>query len=149
LLVQISALIVIGLVAGATFGIWRGYNPSGFAPPTFLEVHKGAVAGLNTLLPVLGLAANVLTLLLAARFYGSTGFGLFVLALVLMIAAGVITRFGNQPINAQVMGWTVYSMPTNWTQLRDTWWFWHLIRTAVSVAAFAALAAAVLSNLTA
>ena len=72
---------MIGLVAGATFGIWRGYNPSGFAPPTFLEVHKGAVAGLNTLLPALGLAANVLTLLLAARFYGSTGFGLFVVEL--------------------------------------------------------------------
>ena len=43
--------VLISLVAGSMFGIWRGYDPALYAPATFVEVHQGAVRGLNTLLP--------------------------------------------------------------------------------------------------
>jgi hypothetical protein len=52
-----------------------------------------------------------------------------------MVAGGLVTRFFNQPINAQVVTWTIDSLPADWADLRATWWKWHLIRTALSVGA--------------
>ena len=144
--IQLSAVLLLALVAGATFGIWRGYNPAAYSPRAFLEVHQGAVLGLNTLLPVLGLVANLLTLLLVVRFYGSKGFPLYAAALALMVAAGLLTRFGNQPLNAIVMKWTPDTMPANWAAIRDSWWSWHIMRTGASIASLACLIAAVLMN---
>ena len=69
---------------------------------------------------------------------------LLLAAAVLLIAAGAITRFANQPINAVVMTWTPQAPAANWTELRDTWWRWHIART---VAAIAALALALLAAL--
>jgi hypothetical protein len=118
------------------FGIWRGYDPTTYAAATFLEMHQGAVRGLNTLLPGLALGSILLTFVLTwlARGKGAV-FWLYLGALLLMVAGGVVTRFFNQPINAQVMTWTIDSLPADWADLRATWWKWHLIRTALSVGA--------------
>lgn len=64
MLCQFFAALIFALVAGSVFGIWRGYDPSLFAPATFVEMHQGAVRGLNVLLPALGFASIGLTLLL-------------------------------------------------------------------------------------
>lgn len=143
-LLQASALLVLGLLAGSMFGIWRGYDPAAYSAATFLEVHQGAVRGLNTLLPAMGLAAIVLTVALALlarqRF---PVLGLYALAAAGMVAAGLITRLANQPINDVVMGWQPGEMPENWTALRDTWWTWHLLRLSATGAALLLLIVAV------
>lgn len=141
---QFLAALLFSMVAGSVFGIWRGYNPTAYQAATFLEMHKGAVHGLNALLPGLALASIVLTVALAwlARGKG-TVLWLYLAALLLMIAGGIVTRFVNQPINAQVMGWTVDSLPANWSDLRMTWWNWHLVRTGLAVLAIAVLLAAI------
>lgn len=130
-ILQVLALMLISLVAGAMFGIWRGYDPSTWSTATFLEVHQGAVGGLNTLLPVMGLVA-ILSVATLAFLVRSTpqSLWLYAGACILMILAGAITRFGNQPINGQVMNWTVNDLPDNWELLRDTWWRWHHARLA-------------------
>jgi len=144
---QTADILLIGLLAGATFGIWRGYNPSGYAPSTFLEMHQGAVRGLNTLLPVLGALSIALTIALAVMARTSPMvLWFYAVALVLMIAAGLITRFGNQPINALIMDWTPAALPDNWAELRDRWWNWHIARTAASGAATVALILAVFAD---
>ena len=144
---QTGALMLMGLVAGATFGIWAGYNPVDYPAESFVLVHQGAVRGLNTLLPSIGLASMLLVLALAwlgrgnpaaLRFYG--------VALLLMVAAGLLTRFGNQPINALVMGWNPSAPPEDWAALRDRWWMLHSLRTLISVGALALLTQAVLSD---
>ncbi|MGE5669570.1 MAG: anthrone oxygenase family protein [Betaproteobacteria bacterium] len=63
-----------------------------------------------------------------------------------MVAAGVVTRFGNQPINAQVMTWAPNAPPANWTDFRDWWWRWHTVRTVAMVAALAMLILATLTD---
>ena len=72
-------------------------------------------------------------------------FWLYLGALLLMAAGGVVTRFFNQPINAEVMSWTIDTLPANWADLRAAWWKWHLVRTGLSVAALALLLAAIIA----
>jgi uncharacterized membrane protein len=141
------AALLFSMVAGSVFGIWRGYDLTTYTATTFLEMHQGSVRGLNVLLPALALVSILLTagLTLLARGKGLV-FWLYLGALVLMILGGMVTRFVNQPINAQIMGWTLGSLPANWAELRADWWSWHLVRTGLSVLAMALLLAAIISD---
>ena len=47
------------------------------------------------------------------------------------------SRFGNKPIDDKVLTWTSGSIPENWTQIRDKWFFLHKLRTIVELAALA------------
>jgi hypothetical protein len=147
MLLQFLAALLFAMVAGSVFGIWRGYDPTTLTATAFLEMHQGAVRGLNVLLPGLALVSIVLTLVLTwlARGKGAV-FWLYLGALLLMVAGGVVTRFFNQPINAQVMGWTLDSLPADWADLRATWWNWHLLRTGFSVLGVALLLAAIIQD---
>lgn len=143
---QVMAILLIALIAGSTFGIWQGYNPALYSRDTFLQVHRGAVEGLNTLLPLMGLATMILTLMLTLRSNPHTALrGLYWATLALLVLAGLITRFGNQPINAVVIAWTADAVPGDWSEIRDSWWFWHTVRTLVSMAALAGLVTASLT----
>ncbi|NMG38854.1 DUF1772 domain-containing protein [Chelativorans sp. ZYF759] len=144
MLCQFLAALIFALVAGSVFGIWRGYDPTLLTPTAFVEMHQGAVRGLNVLLPALGFASIGLTVVLiwSARDKGFV-FWLYLSALLFMAAAGITTRFFNQPINALVMGWAVETLPAGWSELRAQWWNWHLWRTAFSIAALALLLAAI------
>lgn len=144
---QIAAICLISLVAGSTFGIWQGYNPHLYSPATFVEVHQGAVRGLNALLPGIALAALVLTAVLAVMSRARMAvFSLYLIAIAGCVIGGVITRFINQPINAQVMTWTPDTLPADWVAIRNTWWNWHVIRTGVTVLTEIVLIAAVFSD---
>lgn len=144
MLFQFLAALLFSMVAGSVFGIWRGYDPTSFAASTFLDIHQGAVRGLNVLLPGIALVSLVLTLALAwlARGRGPV-LWLYLAAALMMIGGGVVTRFFNQPINALVMGWSVETLPSDWEALRAAWWNWHLLRTGFSIAAMALLLAAI------
>lgn len=143
---EVAAILLIALIAGSTFGIWQGYNPTPYSRDTFLEVHRGAVQGLNTLLPLMGLATMILTLVLTLRSNRRVALrGLYWSTLALLVLAGLITRFANQPINAMVIAWTADTVPGKWTEIRDNWWFWHTVRTLVSIAALAGLVTATLT----
>jgi hypothetical protein len=50
MVMQFVAALLFSMVAGSVFGIWRGYDPTTYAAATFLEMHQGAVRGLNALL---------------------------------------------------------------------------------------------------
>ena len=144
---QVLALLLIGIVAGSMFGIWRGYDITAYAPATFVEVHQGAVRGLNTLLPAMAAAALALVVLLAVLGRNRpAALGLYLAAALAIIAGGVITRFLNQPINEQIMGWTPAAIPADWTTLRDSWWNWHLVRLAATLVAEFLLIAAVFTD---
>ena len=144
---QALALLLVGLPAGSMFGIWRGYDTTTYAPATFVEVHQGAVRGLNFLLPAMAAAALALVVLLAVLGRNRPGvLGLYLAAALTIIAGGIITRFFNQPINDQIMVWTPASIPADWTTLRDSWWTWHLLRLAATLGAELLLIAAVFAD---
>jgi uncharacterized membrane protein len=60
-------------------------------------------------------------------------------AAICLIIAGIVTRFLNQPINSDVMLWTVQNPPADWMDIRDTWWTYHIIRLISGVAGLSLL----------
>ena len=138
------ALALAGLLAGSLFGIRFGYDVTAYSPATFVEVQQHAIAGLNDLLPLMGLAEIVLLAVLAWSARRRPEFWLYLVAVVGMIVAGLVTRFGNQPINAMMVDWTASALPANWDSLRHDWWNWHAVRLVATAVAFATLVAATL-----
>ena len=126
-----------GQIAGTIFGIWIGYNPQNLSAPTYVEHQQSVIKALNTLMPILGLITIVLTVISALMQKDNKSvFISLLVAAVLLIISGLVTRFGNQPINAIVMTWNKADVPSNWTELRDKWWSWHIIRAVTAIAAF-------------
>lgn len=147
-MLQVASLVVTSLLVGSMFGIWRGFDPASFSPSTFVEVQQGAIRGLNTLLPGMGIAAVVLTIILAFLARARSARLLYVGAALALAVAGAVTRFENQPINEMVMGWTGLP-PEGWQAWRDLWWNWHLTRLAAAFAGEILLINAVLSHVAA
>ncbi len=143
---QALSLLLISLVTGSMFGIWRGYNPATFSPATFVEVHQGAVRGLNVLLPTIALVCilSVVTLAWLGRATPRVRW-LYIAAAVVMATAGLITRFGNQPINAVIMAWSE-APPDGWQTVRDSWWNWHLARLFAGISGELLLIAAIFTH---
>ena len=143
--IRFASLMLTSLLVGTMFGLWLGFNPATLSATAYVEMQQNAIRALNVSLPVLGLVCAILTATLAVltKHDQRTRY-LLVAAVLCLVAAGLITRFGNQPINAVVIAWSPQAPPANWAELRDTWWHWHVLRTIAGIAALAfALLAAV------
>lgn len=137
LIVKFLNILMAGLVAGTIFGIWIGYNPENLSPQAYVELQQNTIGLLNTLMPVLGLITIILTV--TAAFLQKQHQPVFITLLIaagFLITSGLITKFGNQPINSIVMTWNRMDVPANWMELRDKWWTLHSIRTLTAVIAF-------------
>ena len=142
--VRFFSLLLTSLLVGSMFGVWLGFNPASLSAGAYVEMQQNAIRALNLSLPALGLVCILLTITLAVLTKDDKHSRYLLLAAVLCLAlAGAITRFANQPINAVVITWSAQSPAANWTELRDTWWQWHVWRTVAGVSglAFALLAA--------
>jgi uncharacterized membrane protein len=129
-------LLLVALVVGTLFGIWIGFDPHYLSAQTYVEQQQRTIESLGILMPILGGITILSTLLLAAlERRRRTVFLLLVAAAVLLIFVGLVTRFENQPINAQVMTWRAQAAPANWAELRDAWWKWHGVRTVAGLGA--------------
>ena len=62
---RVVSLMLVGLLAGSVFGVWRAFDFAQYTPAAYLEVHQGAVRGLDMLLPVQGILAIVIVVALA------------------------------------------------------------------------------------
>jgi hypothetical protein len=134
-------VLVTGLIAGIVFGISLGYNPVGLPAEAYVAQQQNAIRALNVLMPILGLIAAVLTLVSAfLRKREKPVFYILLFSALLLLLSGLVTRFGNQPINAIVITWDLSSIPSEWEQLRDQWWQYHIIRTLLTVLAFTLIA---------
>jgi uncharacterized membrane protein len=122
-----------------------GFNPANLSASAYVEQQQNAILALNVLLPATGAACVVLTLVLAFMA-GDDRRSRYLLVAVaaLLVVAALVTKFGNQPINAIVSTWSAQAPAANWAQLRDAWWNWHIVRSIAGVAALALLVLAVL-----
>ena len=137
LILRFLNILMAGLIAGTLFGIWIGYNPQNLSASTYIEHQQSVIKALNTLMPLLGLITIILTLVSAFMQRDSkTVFISLLIAAVLLIVSGLVTRFGNQPINSIIMTWNKADIPDNLIDLRDKWWSLHIIRALTAIVAF-------------
>ncbi len=140
--IHFANLLLAALLVGAMFAIWLIFNPAGLDGATYMAQQQHGIRTLNATMPALGGVTVLLTIVAAvlAR-QDHTRLLLLATAAICLIAAGIITRGFNQPINAIVMTWSADSIPADWTRLRDAWWRWHVLRLAAGLGGLSLLIA--------
>jgi uncharacterized membrane protein len=142
-ILDFANIMLAALVVGTMFGIWLGYDPVDLSANAYIQQQQHVIRALNITMPVLGALTALLTLASALLARGKRRQMVLLLAAFgCFVAAGLVTRFLNQPINAIVMTWSADAPPTNWLELRDVWWRWHILRTAVGIVGLSLVIAA-------
>jgi uncharacterized membrane protein len=135
-LIRFFNIIFSALLAGTSFGIWLGFNPTNYSASTYVEQQQNLVRSLNTLMIALVVITTVITIISAfLQRKNKSVFVALLLAAAFFISCMVITRFGNVPIQIEMLKWTKDSLPGNWAMLRDKWWLFHIMRTIVELIA--------------
>jgi len=140
-----ASLVLAALLVGAMFAVCLLFNPSGLDASTYVIHQQWGIRALHPDMPVLGIVTAVS--ILAAAFIwrdDRAHLTLLLLAAALIIAAGLITRLLNLPINAVMITWSPDAPPADWIQLRDAWWRWHLLRFSAGTAGLCLLILAAL-----
>jgi C4-dicarboxylate transporter len=136
ILIRFINVILIAIIAGILCGVWLGYNPKELSAHTYIEQQQSVINAFNVLMPILGLITIIITVI--GAFLQRPNRNVFITLLIaaaFLIIAGLVTRFGNQPINSIVMTWKADAPPGNWIELRDKWWSLHIVRTFSSFVA--------------
>lgn len=136
LIVRFLNVIITAVLAGVSLGIWIGFNPMDLSPAAYLEQQQNMLRSLRKLMVSLVFLATIITLISAfLQKKNRTAFISILVAALFLIVCILITRFGNKPIDDEVMTWTQNSFPGNWSELRHTWWSFHMMRTIAESAA--------------
>lgn len=135
-IIRFLNIIIAALLAGTSFGIWMGFNPLNLSPSTYIEQQQNMIRALNTLMTILVFSATAITIISAIlqRDVKQSFFPLLIASLF-FISCILISRFGNQPINNEIMKWTSDTLPGNLSELRDRWWTFHIFRTTAELIA--------------
>lgn len=135
-IVRFINIILAALLAGTSFGIWMGFNPSNYSPSTYIEQQQNLVGSLNALMVSLVISATLVTLISAfLQRKNKAVFITLLFAAAFFASCIFISRFGNLPIQKEMLTWNAASLPENWTSLRDKWWSFHIIRTIAELIA--------------
>jgi hypothetical protein len=142
-------VFLFALVLGVFWGTWFSLSRSmsAITAPTFLEVGHTMIGNLGGPMAVLmpaTLLSAVPVLLALHRLRRRASFTLILVGTGLLAVALVITLSVNVPIDSAIAGWTVETLPADWTGIRDRWEAYHAIRTFVSLAGFGSALAAIL-----
>jgi archaellum biogenesis protein FlaJ (TadC family) len=135
-IIRFLNIIIAALLAGVSFGIWIGFNPLDLTASTYVEQQQNMLQALRVLMVSLVLIAAIITIVSA--FLQKNNRRVFITLLVAALfffSCILITRFGNKPIDDIVLTWSANSLPNNWTELRDKWWSFHIMRTIAELAA--------------
>ncbi|MBK9271938.1 MAG: DUF1772 domain-containing protein [Saprospiraceae bacterium] len=140
-LIRFSNIIVAALLAGTSFGIWMGLNPTNYSPSAYIEQQQNLVQSLNALMVSLVISATLVTVVSAfLQRRNKSTFMTLLIAAFFFASCIFISRFGNLPIQTEMLNWRTDSLPDNWISLRDKWWSLHIMRTVAELIALALVA---------
>jgi uncharacterized membrane protein len=137
-IIQLVAMSLFMLVAGVFWGTWFSLSRSiaSITPAAFLEIGHTMMANLGGPMSLLMPATITAMLVLVVVLYRRREKAAFVLAaaaLGLLVVSTAITLSVNVPIDGQIAGWTVGTLPADWERIRNRWEFYHGLRTALTV----------------
>ncbi len=128
--------ILVALLAGTSFGIWIGLNPMNYSVSTYIEQQQNLILSLQILLVSLVIVSTLVTIASAIlQRKNRKIFIALILAALFLLSCIIITRFGNLPIQKEMLTWKANSFPENWTTFRDKWWTFHVMRTIAELIA--------------
>jgi hypothetical protein len=135
-IIRFLNIIIAAILAGTSFGIWMGFNPLNLSHSTYIEQQQNMIRALNNLMIILVFSATIITIISAIlQRNDKPSFIPLLIASLFFIACILISRFGNQPINDEIMKWTSGTLPDNLSELRDKWWTFHIFRTIAELIA--------------
>jgi uncharacterized membrane protein len=137
-------LLVTGIFWGNYFSLSRSFEV--FSAIELIHLAKTLVQNLAMPMRIIS-PACILFMILSAWFYPqktSKEFYFNIAAILLIVAALVITVVIEVPINNQIIAWTATTIPADWETIRNDWQFFNIIRTFASLLGFAFFAAAIL-----
>jgi len=142
---QLLSVIVVGTVTGSFVGTQLGQVrvQNALGARDFALVKRSFEVAVGGVMPVLviGSGASIaLVVGLAAANSRGPVLTLSALALLLWIAAIVVTLRYNAPVNELAAAWDPAFPPDDWEALRDQWHFGQTLRTPLAVGSFACLA---------
>ncbi len=134
-IILFASLFFVALTSGGAFVVCLAYNPSGMSAAFYVETMQHAIGVMAPLAVVLnlGLFFTIVSAVLAR--HDRLSFYLLIASSICIMAAVLVTVFGNWPINNQIITWSINSPPSNWTELRDQWWRFHVARAVIVIAA--------------
>ena len=140
-IIRFLNIVLVALLAGTSFGIWVGFNPANYSASTYIEQQQNLLVSLNTLMVALVLIATIVTIASAflQRQNKMAFFALLTAAFFLALCI-VISRLGNLPIQTEMLSWNLISPPDTWTEMRDKWWSFHIMRTVAELIALVIIA---------
>ena len=140
-IIRFLNIVLVALLAGTSFGIWVGFNPANYSASTYIEQQQNLVASLNTSMVALVIIATIVTIASAflQRQNKMAFFALLTAAFFLALCI-VISRLGNLPIQTEMLSWNLISPPDTWTEMRDKWWSFHIMRTVAELIALVIIA---------
>ncbi|MGX7666675.1 DUF1772 domain-containing protein [Flavobacterium pedocola] len=140
-IIRFCNILLVALLAGTSFGIWVGFNPLNYSASTYIEQQQHLIASLNTLMTALVVIATLVTIVSAfLQRQEKFTFVSLLTAAFFLASCIVISRFGNLPIQTEILSWSIASPPDNWTEMRDKWWTFHILRTVVELIALVIIA---------
>jgi hypothetical protein len=143
---QCVSLVLVSLVTGVFWGSWLGLSRSiqTFTPDTFLAIGQAMIGNLAPVMPILVTLAALsqLGLMFQLRSIRSSAFLPLLIAFVMFLIAIAVTLLVEVPIDNQIRTWTPTSLPADWTQIRDRWETFHVLRTFSALGGLIVLTAA-------
>ena len=141
-------VFLFALVVGVFWGTWFSLSRSmsSITASTFLEVGHTMIDNLGGPMAVLmpaTLVSAVPVLFMLYRVQRRASFSLILTGAALLVIALVITLSVNVPIDYAINRWTVETLPSDWTNIRNRWEAYHAARTFISLAGFGCVLAAV------
>jgi uncharacterized membrane protein len=141
---QILQLVVVFFAALATGGLmvnWIGLARamSRLSASTYAEFHQATNHTFQPYMPIVVMGAllgGIVLAILSPGIHSLSG-QLAIAGAVCYAAIIAITLPTDLRINNRIARWTVQSLPNDWTAIRDSWVRFHIIRTLVSLPAFA------------
>ena len=147
-MILFGSLLFVGLTAGAAFVVWFVYNPDGMSSAFYVESMQHSIRRLTIPLPTIVVLGLLFTA--AASFQARNDrpvFSLLAAACLCVLAVGLITRFGNIPINNRILTWNIDSPPADWLAIAKEWWRLQTARVLLQTAALCLVIMAVLKRI--
>ncbi len=141
------ALLCAGIGTGGAYTTFFDFNPEDTKPAFWVAHLQHAVPRIGIPLFVVqpvALLATIASAVLARKDRRS--FWFFVAAGIAFLVAGVVTRFGNVPINFQIATWATEALPANFLEVQQRWWTFHVVRCACLAVGLVSLILAVLTR---